>query len=242
MTTLTRNTAETPLSQWTVQESTNQALPASEPATPLMDYPPLAPPRPYRSCHTPAMARLDSVGSHAAILGWSSVSTANYYAVQGGTVGGTIATTTTMDTFLLVTPLDSGNTYTWRVGTWCLPSNPSLWSPWEFFTATAPDSASRESAPSVRVSELVAVHCLGAYPNPFQDVLAVKLHLTVPGRVTAQITDAGGRMVWSQDLGPQPDGLVLRRLQGLGTLPSGSYRLHLQLDGVNSGGWTLAKP
>ncbi len=242
MTALTRNTAETPLTHWTVPEGEARAVAAIGPAVAARVYPTPAPPRPFRSCGVPADPRWAALAPDSALLAWGPVPDASAYRVEGGPEGGLYRQRHTPDTALAAAPLLPGTAYQWRVQSLCPGGGVSPWSGWRFFSTPEGIGASREGAPPAWGSGGGTAHCLGAYPNPFHDALAVKVHLTAPGHLAAELLDAGGRSVWRADLGVQPDGLLLRRLEGLGGLPAGTYRLRLWLDGSAAGGWTVTKP
>ncbi|MEP0548356.1 MAG: T9SS type A sorting domain-containing protein [Rhodothermales bacterium] len=75
---------------------------------------------------------------------------------------------------------------------------------------------------------------LAVYPNPVRGDATVRFALDVPQRVTLAVFDVLGRRVLTTDLGPQPAGEAMHRLD-VARLPAGLYVVRLTGDAGTSG-------
>jgi hypothetical protein len=77
--------------------------------------------------------------------------------------------------------------------------------------------------------DAASAEVLSATPNPFSTSLTLHLNLPAAGPATLRLTDARGRLVRAQDLGPLPAGPSQVVLDQLSDLPAGLYVLRVAL-------------
>lgn len=70
----------------------------------------------------------------------------------------------------------------------------------------------------------------GVYPNPFNAAVQVQFGLVKSARLTVQLFDLNGRMIYNQELGQFQQGLNYLELR-LPELASGTYLLRLDAEG-----------